>query len=80
MSETYVCSNCQTTVERPFEIRSIIRTCDECGRNGRFLHRSLVDSLNSLPDDELPEDWESMRLDERFEDAIQRGLIEITRR
>ncbi|MBX0323897.1 hypothetical protein EGH21_12735 [Halomicroarcula sp. F13] len=79
MSETYVCSNCQTTVTRPFQIRSIIRTCDECGQNGRFLHRSLVDSLESLPAEELPDGWESMRLDERFEAALKQGLIQLTR-
>ncbi|MBV0925034.1 MULTISPECIES: hypothetical protein [Haloarcula] len=79
MTETYVCANCGATATRSFGVRSIIRTCDDCGENGRFLHRSLVDSLSSLPDDELPENWESMALDDRFEEALKRGLIEITR-
>ncbi|WP_135304093.1 hypothetical protein [Haloarcula amylovorans] len=79
MPETYVCANCGATVTRSFGVRSIIRTCDDCEENGRFLHRSLVDSLSSLPDDELPQDWESMPLDDRFEEALKRGLIEITR-
>ena len=34
MSETYVCARCQDAVERNFEVRSIIRTCGECGENG----------------------------------------------
>ncbi|WP_254272001.1 hypothetical protein [Haloarcula marina] len=79
MTETYVCSNCHATVTRPFEIRSIIRTCDECGTNGRFLHQSLVESLASLPADELPDDWDALPLDKRFELALKRGLIQLTR-
>ncbi|MFC6757728.1 MULTISPECIES: hypothetical protein [Haloarcula] len=79
MTETYVCSHCESTVTRPFQIRSIIRTCDECHENGRFLHESLVESLSSLPADELPEEWESMPLDERFETALREGLIRLTR-
>ena len=80
MTETYVCSHCQETVTRPFEIRSIIRTCDGCGRNGRFLHQSLVDSLESLRSDDLPEEWEQLPLDERFETALEEGLIHIMRK
>ncbi|WP_276272633.1 hypothetical protein [Haloarcula litorea] len=79
MTETYVCAHCQATVERSYEVRSLIRTCDECGENGRFLHRSLVDSLESLPAEQLPEDWESMALDDRFEAALKEGLIQLTR-
>lgn len=80
MTETYVCSDCETTVTRPFEIRSIIRTCDDCGENGRFLHESLVESLESLPREELPENWESMPLDEQFKVALREDLILITRK
>ncbi len=80
MTETYVCSDCRETVTRPFEIRSIIRTCDECGENGRFLHESLVESLESLPREELPENWESMPLDEQFKVALREDLIFITRK
>lgn len=80
MSETYYCANCEANVTRSFEIRSIIRTCDDCGTNNRFLHRSLVDSLASLPDEELPEEWETMPLDERFRAALERDLIQITRK
>jgi hypothetical protein len=80
VTETYVCSDCETTVTRPFEIRSIIRTCDDCGENGRFLHESLVESLESLPREELPENWESMPLDEQFKVALREDLILITRK
>lgn len=80
VTETYVCSNCEAPVSREFEIRSIIRTCDDCDQNGRFLHQSLVDSLASLPAEELPEDWEAMPLDKRFEEASRRDLIQITRK
>lgn len=79
MPETYLCANCRETVDREFAVRSLIRTCDECGQNGRFLHTSLVDSLEAIPEDERPEEWERMRLDERFEDALKRGLIQLTR-
>jgi len=80
VTETYVCSHCEETVKRQFEIRSIIRTCDDCGHNGRFLHQSLVDSLASLPRDDLPEEWEQLPLDERFRAALEEGLIQITRK
>jgi hypothetical protein len=80
VSETYHCAHCEATVTRPYEIQSIIRTCDDCGTNDRFLHQSLVDSLSSLPAEELPEDWESMPLTERFRAALERDLIQITRK
>jgi len=79
VTETYVCAHCEATVSRRFQTRSIIRTCEECGENGRFLHESLVESLASLSPEDLPEDWESMALDERFEAALRRGLIQMTR-
>lgn len=79
VTETYVCARCEAPVEREFAVRSIIRTCDECGANGRFLHTSLVDSLASIPEEDRPDDWESMALDERFTDALKRGLIQLTR-
>jgi len=79
VTETYVCSHCEATVTRPFEIRSLIRTCSDCGENGRFLHESLVESLGSLPREELPEDWDAMPLDERFKQALREGLIQLTR-
>ena len=79
VTETYVCSHCQSTVTRSFETRSIIRTCDDCGENGRFLHESLVASLSSLPAAELPEEWEALPLDERFKLALKQGLIQLTR-
>jgi len=80
VTETYVCSHCRESVTRSFEIRSLIRTCDECGRNGRFLHESLVDSLSSLPTEELPEEWEQLPLDEQFKVALEQGLIQLTRK
>ena len=79
MPETYVCSNCEATVEREFAVKSLIRTCAECGEHGRFVHESLLESLAAIPDDDRPEEWDGMPLDERFMDAVKRGLIEITR-
>lgn len=80
MTETYVCSHCQASVTRPFDIRLVIRTCDDCGENGRFLNESLVESLAALPADELPDDWEAMPLDEQFKLALKEGLIQMTRK
>ncbi|GCF12701.1 hypothetical protein Harman_06360 [Haloarcula mannanilytica] len=80
VSETYVCARCQAAVERDFEVRSIIRTCDECGENGRFLHKALVESLSEIATENRPEGWEQMTLDERFEAALKEGLITITRK
>ena len=80
VTETYFCAHCEATVTRPYEIRSIIRTCEECGTNDRFLHQSLVDSLAALPEEQLPDDWEAMALTDQFEAALERGLIEITRK
>lgn len=80
MTETYVCSHCEATITRSFDIRSIIRTCGECDTNGRFLNQSLVDSLSSLPEEELPDGWAEMALDERFEVALKQGLIHFTRK
>lgn len=80
MSETYVCSQCQASVERSFEVRSIIRTCSECDSNGRFLHRSLVESLSEIAAENRPDGWEQMSLDERFEAALRQGLITVTRK
>ncbi|WP_324758901.1 hypothetical protein [Haloarcula montana] len=79
MPETYLCANCRATITREFGVRSVIRTCEECDRNGRFLHTSLVDSLESIPDSDRPDEWETMPLDERFTDALKRGLIQLTR-
>jgi len=80
VTQTYVCSHCEATITRSFDIRSLIRTCDECETNGRFLHQSLVDSLASLPEEELPDGWAEMALDKRFEVALKQGLIQMTRK
>lgn len=80
VSETYVCAQCEAAVERNFEVRSLIRTCEECDQNGRFLHRSLVESLSKIAAEDRPDGWEQMALDERFEAALQQGLITITRK
>jgi len=80
VSETYVCARCRAAVERDFEVRSIIRTCDDCGENGRFLHRSLVESLSEISTENQPDGWEQMTLDERFEAALKEGLITVTRK
>lgn len=79
VSETYVCARCQAEVERDFEVRSIIKTCDDCGENGRFLHRDLVESLSEIATENQPDGWEQMTLDERFEAALKEGLITVTR-
>jgi len=79
VTQRYVCSHCEATITRSFDIRSIIRTCGECESNGRFLNQSLVDSLASLPEEELPDGWTEMALDKRFEVALKEGLIRLTR-
>jgi hypothetical protein len=79
VSETYLCANCRATTSREFAVRSVIRTCEECGRNGRFLHTSLVESLESIPESDRPDEWDGMALDEQFMDALKRGLIQLTR-
>lgn len=79
MPETYVCARCEATVEREFAVKSLIRTCAECGEHGRFVHESLLESLTEIPAEERPDEWEEMTLDDRFMDAVKRGLIEITR-
>jgi len=79
VTETYVCATCRATVDRDYEVRSLIRTCDDCDRNGRFLHRRLVESLASIPDADRPDEWDELRLDQQFEDALKRGLIQLTR-
>jgi DNA-directed RNA polymerase subunit RPC12/RpoP len=79
VSETYVCARCEATVEREFAVKSLIRTCAECGEHGRFVHKSLLESLTAIPDEERPEEWDGMSLDDQFMDAVKRGLIEITR-
>jgi DNA-directed RNA polymerase subunit RPC12/RpoP len=80
VSETYVCARCQAAVERSFEVRSIIKTCDECGENGRFLHEALVQSLSEIAAENRPDGWDQMTLDERFEAALKEGVITITRK
>lgn len=75
-SETYVCPECTSTVEREYRVRYVIRTCEECGHNGRFLHESLLDVVHDIPEDDLPEDWADQPLDERLRHAIEEGLVD----
>jgi hypothetical protein len=77
-SETYVCPECTSTVERDYRVKYVIRTCDECDHNGRFLHESLTDVIYAIPEEDRPDDWADDPLDERFRRALEEGLIDRT--
>ncbi len=76
--ETYVCPECTSTVERDYNVRYIVRTCDECGHNGRFLNETLTNVVYDVPEEERPDDWADQPLDERFRHALEEGLIDRT--
>ncbi|MGQ4556974.1 hypothetical protein [Halobellus sp. GM3] len=78
MTETYVCPHCGRTEERPYRVRLIILTCLDCGENGRFLHESIVNRLEEVPEAERPEEWGEMPLDERLGYAIREGLLDVS--
>lgn len=75
-SETYVCPECTTPVERDYRVKYLVRTCDECGTNGRFLNESLTDVVEGIPEEERPDDWADTPLDERVRYALEEGLID----
>jgi hypothetical protein len=64
--------------DRPYRVRLIILTCPDCGENGRFLHESLVDRLDEVPEAERPDDWGEMPLDERLQYAVREGLLQFS--
>ena len=81
MSETYVCPECTAEVGRNYSVKYIIRTCRECGTNGRFINEALLEQLYALADadmgnEELPDGWAEMPLDDRMEYALREGLID----
>lgn len=77
VTETYVCPHCGTTQERSYRVRLIIVTCPECGENGRHVHASYVDLLDEVPEEDKPDEWSRMPLDERLLDAVKRGLVDL---
>lgn len=78
MTETYVCPNCERVEDRPYRVRLIVLTCPDCGENGRFLNRSLVDRLDDVAEADRPDEWAEMQLDERLKYAIVEGLLEVS--
>ncbi|WP_256289763.1 hypothetical protein [Halobellus inordinatus] len=64
--------------DRPYRVRLIILTCPDCGENGRFLHESLVERLNEVPEAERPDNWGEMPLDERLQYAVREGLLQLS--
>jgi DNA-directed RNA polymerase subunit RPC12/RpoP len=77
VSDTYVCSVCRGTTERPYGVRYVVATCPDCGRHGRLVHESLVALLAAVPEADRPDDWDDRPLDERLLDALDRGFISI---
>lgn len=75
VSETYVCPECTDEVGRSYSVKYIIRTCEECGTNGRFINEGLLERLYEIPEEKLPDDWPDMALDDRMEHALREGLI-----
>ncbi|RDI70293.1 HMG-box domain-containing protein [Halopelagius longus] len=79
MTDTYVCPYCGATEHREYRVRLILLTCPECGENGRFLNEELVEVLDEIPDDELPEEWSELPADQRLHRAMERGLVDSDR-
>jgi len=78
VTDSYVCPHCGHIEERPYRVRLIVFTCPDCGENGRFIHASLVDRLDEVPEPQRPENWEEMPLDDRLQYAIREGLLEMS--
>lgn len=78
MTESYVCPHCGRVEERPYRVRLIILTCPDCGRNGRFLHESLVTRLEEVPESDRPDGWGEMPLDERLLYAMRESLLDVS--
>lgn len=77
VTDTYLCADCREGVTRPYSVRALIRTCDNCGEHGRFLHEAVVERLSEIPPEDHPDGWDEMSLDERAEAAVKRGLISV---
>jgi hypothetical protein len=75
--DTYVCSVCRGTIERPYGVRYLVVTCPACGRHGRHVHESLIPLLQQVPESERPDDWEDQPLDERLLAALEGGHISL---
>jgi Zn-finger nucleic acid-binding protein len=78
VTDSYVCPNCERVEDRSYRVRLILLTCPECGNNGRFLNRTLVDRLREVPESDRPDDWGEMPLDVRLEYAIREGLLDVS--
>jgi len=78
VTETYVCPTCEHAEDRSYRVRLILLTCPNCGENGRFLNRSLVDRLDEVAPADRPDDWGEMPLDERLEYAARNGLLNVS--
>ena len=77
MPDTYVCSACRGTADRSYGVRYIVVNCPDCGEHGRLVHESLVSLLDTVPEEERPDDWDDRPLDERLLDALDRGYISL---
>ncbi|WP_380678280.1 hypothetical protein [Salinigranum sp. GCM10025319] len=77
MPDTYVCSACRGTTDRPYEVRYIVVNCPDCGEHGRLVHEALVSLLDTVPEEDRPDDWDDRPLDERLLDALDRGYISL---
>jgi DNA-directed RNA polymerase subunit RPC12/RpoP len=75
--DTYVCSACRGTADRSYGVRYIVVNCPDCGEHGRLVHESLVSLLDTVPEEERPDDWDDRPLDERLLDALDRGYISL---
>lgn len=78
MTDTYLCPHCEHAEERSFRVRFIVRTCPDCGENGRFLNESLVFRLEEVPESERPEGWSEMPLDERLQYAVREEILDVS--
>jgi hypothetical protein len=78
VTDSYVCPNCERVEDRPYRVRLILLTCPDCGKNGRFLNRTLVNRLRDVPEADRPDDWVEMPLDARLEYAIREGLLDVS--
>jgi hypothetical protein len=76
VTETYVCSHCRARDRRSYRVQFFLQTCPECAEHGRFLHASLLDVLDGIPEDDRPEEWGELDLDERLLYAVKNGLLD----
>jgi hypothetical protein len=75
MPETYVCPHCTEPTERHYRVQFFSVTCPDCGEHGRFVHRSLLSVLESIPVEDRPDGWDSLPLDERLLRAVREGAV-----